>query len=244
MTKSRYDMNFHLSAFETICNGTDFELLIIGQALIDRAHRNVLEAKLKCLDELSIFDIGHALSDYSKRVEMCRALDFIDSDLWEDLKIVGRMRNDAAHLNTEGSFSLGDETFKDRISSFHEIETLKWHPELLQEGRSIEKRTGVLYEGARSQLLWSLTEVLCKLAGLAPTPFSERPAQKYQLGDRVKVRLTTDTKVFDLKGRSEAVGTIVDAPWKISYNVRLDEPPGPDYNTITYLTDDYIIEKL
>ena len=139
---------------------------------------------------------------------------------------------------------MSDETFVHRISLLHEIQTLKHHPELLQEDRLLENRTGVLYEGPQSQLIWSITEILNKLNRIAPTPSGVLPPQKFQIGDRVKVKLTIDTKVFDLKDRSEAVGAIVDTPGEISYNVRIDDPPDPNYNTLTYLTDDYIIDKL
>ena len=237
-------MNYRLAAFDAMCNGTGIELLIAGVALIDRSLRNVLESRLKNATEVSIFNQRHALSDYSHRSEMCRALDLIDNRLWQDLEAVRKMRNDAAHLNTSGTLSLCDQTFVDRISLLHEIRSLRQNPELLQEDRASEKRTGVLYEWARSQLLWSLTEILCKLDRLAPTPSSELPPQKYQLGDQVEVKLTTDPKVSDLNSQSEAVGTIVATLGGIFYNVRIDNPPDPNYNTLTYLTDEYITGKL
>ena len=244
MRKATYDMKFRLAVFDSMFTDTGFELLIKGAALIGHALKNVLESKLRITDELEIFEQGHTLFDYSHRLEMCRALDLIDHDLWHDLKIVGKMRNDAAHLRTGVPFSSSNGTFADRISLLNEIKALKRHPGLVQEDLPLEKRTGIIYEDSQSQLLWSLTEMLGKLNKIAPTPSGRLPSPKYQVGDRVKVKLTTDTKVYDLKGRLDAVGTIVDVPGKIVYNVRLDDPSDPDYNTLTYLTDDYIIEKL
>lgn len=244
MKKAPYDMGYRLTSFDAMCSGTDLEIFIIGAALIDRALVNALTTKLPNSDEMNVFEVGHALSDYSHRLEVCRALGLIDSELWEDMKSVGKMRNEAAHLNTGGSLSLSDQSFADRIASLHEVKSLGGCPELLQEDRPIKQRTGVLYEGPRSQLLWSLTEILCKLDKLASIPSGKLPPQRYRVGDRVKIRLTTDAKVLDLEGREEAVGTITDMPGGLVYNVRVDDPPNPSYNTLTYLADEDIVEKL
>jgi hypothetical protein len=50
--------------------------------------------------------------------------------------------------------------------------------------------------------------------------------------------------VPDLRGRSEAVGTVVETPGGLVYNVLLDDPPDPRFNSLTYLDDVDIIEKL
>ena len=241
MTKASYRIEDLFPAME---KESDLGLLITGAVVIEYALRAVLEPALHNTDELQIFDEFHALGSYRARLDMCFALGLIDRTLWNDLRTIGEMRNDAAHLKQGASLSLNDQTFADRISLLHEIEVLRQEPELLQEDRPVEERTGVLHEGPRSQLHWSLVELLIKLEALAPRPpFIPLPLT-YQIGDRVKVKLHADHKVPDLKGRSEAVGTIVETPGGLVYNVLLDEPPDPRFNTLTYLTDEAIIEKL
>jgi hypothetical protein len=51
----------------------------------------------------------------------------------------------------------------------------------------------------------------------------------------VRVKLHTDPKVADLKGRTDATGMVVDTPGNVVYNVLLDDPPDPNFNTLTYL---------
>ncbi|MDA1349156.1 MAG: hypothetical protein O3A47_09905 [Chloroflexi bacterium] len=64
----------------------------------------------------------------------------------------------------------------------------------------------------------------------------------YEIGDRVVVKLPTDWKVRDLKGKVEGLGTMVEKPGGVVYNVQLDEPTegtdGQTYNTVTYLSED------
>lgn len=230
--------------FPAMDKESDLGLLITGAVVIEHALRDVLESALSSTDELRIFDEFHPLGSYRARLDMCLALGLIDKTLWNDLKTIGEMRNDAAHLKQGASLSLDTSTFADRISTLHEIDALRQEPELLQEDRTLEERTGVLYEGARSQLHWSFIEVLIKLEKLAPRPPFKPPPLTYQVGDRVKIKLHTDHKVRDLMGRSEAVGTIVETPGGLVYNVLLDEPLDARFNTLTYLTDQDIIEKL
>jgi len=240
MAKANYGFE---DLFPAMDKESDLGLLITGGVVIEHALRYVLESALSNTDELRIFDEFHALGSYRARLDMCLALGLIDTTLWNDLKTIGDMRNDAAHLKQGASLSLNNPTFADRISSLHEIDALRQEPELLQEDRPLEERTGVLYEGSRSQLHWSLVEVLIKLEKLAPRPAFKPPPLTYQVGDRVKVKLYADHKVPDLKGRSEAAGTIVETPGGLVYNVLLDEPPDARFNTLTYLTDQDIIEN-
>ena len=175
---------------------------------------------------------------------MCRALGLVDKDVWSDLKIINSLRNDAAHLKRGPTLSLSDPPFKDRIASLREIQVLRADPTLLQKDVPTEERTGVLYEGPRSQLHWALVELLIKLQKVAPPKFKELPSLKYKIGDRVRVKLYTDPKVTDLKGLTNATGMIVETPGNVVYNVLLDDPPDPNFNTLTYLGEDDIIEGL
>jgi len=59
----------------------------------------------------------------------------------------------------------------------------------------------------------------------------------YDIGDRVVVDLRglIVLGVSDLGGRTEAIGTVVEKPGGVLYNVRLDEPLPPDQGTITFI---------
>lgn len=223
---------------------SDLGLLITGAVVIEHALRAVLESALNNTDELRIFDEFRPLGSFRARLDMCLALGLIEKTLWNDSRIIGEMRNDAAHLKKMASLNLNEPTFADRISSLHEIDILRQDPELLQDDRPLEDRTGVLHEGPRGQLHWSLVEVLIKLEKLAPRPPFTASPLAYLIGDRVKVKLHFNHQVRDLKGRSEAVGEIIETPGGLVYNVLLDDPPDPKFNTLTYLTDEDIIEKL
>ena len=59
----------------------------------------------------------------------------------------------------------------------------------------------------------------------------------YEVGDRVIARLPTDWRMKDLKGRTEALGTVVEKPGGVVYNVLLDEPLEGEGNTLTYLSE-------
>lgn len=238
MAESGYTIE-HL--FPAMTKESDLGLLVTGAVIIEHALRAVLESALNDTDELRIFEEFHALGSYRARSDMCLALRLIDKNLWDDLKTIGDIRNDAAHLKKGSSFQLSEQSFADRISSLHEIQELREYPELVQEDQPLEERTGVLYEGPRSQLHWSFVEVLIKLENLAPRqPIQPTPLQ-YKIGDRVRVKLHANHKVPDLRGRSEAVGTIIETPGDIVYNVLLDDPPNPQFNTLTYLAEGDII---
>ena len=223
---------------------SDLGLLITCAVVIEQALQRVLESALSHTGELRIFEEFHALGAYGSRLEMCRALSLIDEELWRDLRTINQMRNDAAHLKKGFLLRLDDPTFADRIASLGDIRVLRAEPELVQEDTPLEERTGVLYEGARSQLHWALVELLIKLERLAPRQPIALPPLRHGVGDRVRVKLIADHKVADLKGRSEASGTIVETPGGVVYNVLLDDPPDPRFNTLTYLGDDMIIENL
>lgn len=241
MTKGDYRIEDLFPALE---KESDLGLLITGAVVVEHVLRSVLEPALCHTDELRIFEEFHALGSYRARLDMCRALGLIDKTLWSDLRTIWEIRNDAAHLKKGASLSLTEASFADRIASLHEIETLRQSRDLLQEDRPYEERTGVLYEGPRSQLHWALVEVLIKLDKVAPTqPVTPSPL-RYKVADRVKVRLHADHKVPHLKGRSEAIGTIVETPGGVVFNVLLDDPPDLRFNTLTYLTEKDIIEQL
>lgn len=56
---------------------------------------------------------------------------------------------------------------------------------------------------------------------------------KYSVGDRVFVRVYPNHQVPDLPGEgAEFVGTVVSSPGAGLYDVLLDEPPSPEFNTI------------
>ena len=59
----------------------------------------------------------------------------------------------------------------------------------------------------------------------------------YDVGDRVVVDLQglIILGVSDLGGRTEAIGTVVEKPGGVLYNVHLDEPLSPDRDTITFI---------
>ncbi len=59
----------------------------------------------------------------------------------------------------------------------------------------------------------------------------------YDIGDRVVVDLRglIVLGVSDLGGRTEAIGTVVEKPGEVLYNVHLDEPLPPDRDTITFI---------
>ena len=58
----------------------------------------------------------------------------------------------------------------------------------------------------------------------------------YEVGDRVIARLTADWRMKDLKGRTEALGTVVEKPGGVMYDVLLDEPVEGE-GTLTYLSE-------
>ena len=225
-------------------NETDLGLLSVGVAALRQALGHVLATHLPFASELSIFDGGHALSGYAQRVEICRAMGLIEKEVWEDLRTIGRLRNQAVHPENNPAVQLTDANFADRISSLNEIKALKQWPELLQNDRPVEERGGVVYEGPRSQLRWSLTEILIKLDSVAPLPFGPPPTPKYNVGDRVKVRLPVTFQVPDLQGQTEALGVIVETPGGVVYNVMVDNPPDPRYKLLTYLSEEDILEKV
>ncbi len=223
---------------------SDLGLLISGAMIMEWALRRVLETVLSNVDELNLFHNFQVLGGYRAKLDMCRALGLVDGDVWIDLKTINDLRNDAAHLKMGPRLNLSDSPFKERIAELREIQILRSYPELLQEDLPRESRTGVLYEESRSQLYWSLIELLIKLQKVAPAKLRELPPQKYKIGDRVRVQLHPDYKVRDLKGRSDATGTIVETPGNIVYNVLLDDPPDPAFNTLTYLGEKDIIEAM
>ena len=225
-------------------NETDLGLLSVGVAVLSQALGHVLATHMPYAGDLSIFDSGHALAGYAQRVEVCRALGLIEKDIWEDLRTIGSLRNHVVHPNSDLAVKLTDPYFAERISKLNEIRTLRKFPELLEEDRPLEERGGVLYEGPRSQLRWTLTEILIKLDQVAPLPFGPAPVPNYQVGDRVRIRLTETSQVPDLGGQSEAIGEIVETPGGVVYNVLIENPPDPRYNLITYLSDEHIIERL
>ena len=63
----------------------------------------------------------------------------------------------------------------------------------------------------------------------------------YEVGHRVIARLPTEWRMKDLKGRTEALGTVVEKPGGAVYNVLLDEPLEGEGNhtshTLTYLSE-------
>ena len=61
----------------------------------------------------------------------------------------------------------------------------------------------------------------------------------YEIGDRVIIiKLLQNHQVRDLKGRTEATGTVVAKPGGVVYDVLFDDPPDPNYNTLTYLGEE------
>ena len=59
----------------------------------------------------------------------------------------------------------------------------------------------------------------------------------YEIGDRVIVDLrgVIVLGVPDLGGQTDAVGTVVEKPGGVLYNVRLDAPLAPDHDMLTFL---------
>ena len=59
----------------------------------------------------------------------------------------------------------------------------------------------------------------------------------YDIGDRVIVNLqgVKILGVSDLGGKTEAVGTVVEKPGGLLYNVRLDAPLAPDHDMVTFI---------
>lgn len=155
--------------FPALMKESEVGLLITSAVVIERALQRVLESALSHTDELQIFGEFHALGAFRSRLDMCRALSLIDEELWRDLRTINDMRNDAAHLKKGSLLRLDERTFADRIASLSDIRVLRAEPELLQEHTPLEKRTGVLYEGARSQLHWALVELLIKLESTGAT---------------------------------------------------------------------------
>jgi hypothetical protein len=60
----------------------------------------------------------------------------------------------------------------------------------------------------------------------------------YDIGTRVIVDLRGLVLLGspDLRGRTEAIGTVVDRPGGVLYNVRLDEPLAPGLETLTFVS--------
>ena len=59
----------------------------------------------------------------------------------------------------------------------------------------------------------------------------------YEIGDRVIVDLRGRIVLGlpDHGGKTEAIGTVVDRPGGVLYNVRLDEPLAPGVDTLTFI---------
>lgn len=59
----------------------------------------------------------------------------------------------------------------------------------------------------------------------------------YDIGDRVTVDLRGLVLLGapELGGRTEAIGTVVARPGGLLYNVHLDEPLAPGYDTLTFV---------
>lgn len=59
----------------------------------------------------------------------------------------------------------------------------------------------------------------------------------YEIGDRVAVDLKGMVLLGapDLRGRTQAIGTVVAKPGGLLYNVRLDEPLAPGFDTLTFV---------
>jgi hypothetical protein len=59
----------------------------------------------------------------------------------------------------------------------------------------------------------------------------------YDIGDRVIVDLrgVKILGVSDLGGKTDAVGTVVEKPGGLLYNVRLDAPLAPDHDMVTFI---------
>ena len=59
----------------------------------------------------------------------------------------------------------------------------------------------------------------------------------YEIGDRVVVNLKgmVILGVTDLAGQTEALGTVVDKPGGVLYNVRLDDPLPPAVESLNFV---------
>lgn len=241
MDRDLYDFDDLLLAME---GESDLGLVLVGAAIIDDGLRWALENALSHTDELDLFHEFHPLGPFGAKIDMAYALDLIDADLRSDLRRFNDIRNDAAHLKRGSRFDLNDQSFSDRISSFREIQRLAENPDLLQKDVPLPQRKGVLYEEARSKLHWSLIEWSIQLRYAAPDRPSDRPTPRYSIGDRVEIELVETSQVRDLGGQETGTGRIVEMPGGVVYNVLLDEPPSPDFNMLTYLSEGHILRRL
>jgi len=112
---------------------SDRGCVLVGAAILDETLRAVLEAYLSPDKDLvcSMLEGGSSpLSSFSARIKLCRLLGAISTDLYRDLDVIRKMRNEAAHFewrHKDGfDFTFETASIRARCRSLRSVSTATW----------------------------------------------------------------------------------------------------------------------
>lgn len=112
-----------LNAFSEHLNSeSDRACAVLGAALLDEKLKQVFRRKLSCFEGKLIDGMG-PISNFSSRILLARALNWVSEEVKSDLDVVRRIRNDFAH-NFDHNLSFSDDSVSDLCLNLRTAEAL------------------------------------------------------------------------------------------------------------------------
>ena len=135
---------------------SDRGAVLVAAAFLDDSLSNLLRSVM--VDDKNLIDSllrpDGPLGTFSARIKVCQAFGLLESDVYHDLQLIRRLRNEFAHRHQ--SASLEDPSARDRISNFQSQRRLPPPPRE-------EPISALWYDGhPRERLRWAVS-ILCQL---------------------------------------------------------------------------------
>lgn len=114
--RSRITTSLDFKVFETLRGETDRAAALLGAAYVDNYLTDMFRVKLHEDAPRKLFEDRGPLWAFANKIDLAYGLGWLSTDVWADLHVVRKIRNDFAH-KPDHLLSFGADSIRDRTAN-------------------------------------------------------------------------------------------------------------------------------